>query len=80
MLWSQLALQTFREDNHPLLVRAGYVRDREHTFLGQRTLAKIEAILGAENDRGRALEHCGVKYIQAGDDEGYKARVFSFDW
>ena len=46
MLFSQLALQTFREDNHALLVRAGYVRDREHTLLGQRTLAKIEAILG----------------------------------
>ena len=67
MLFSQLALQTFREDSHALLVRAGYVRDREHTLLGQRALAKIEAILGAEGDRGRALEHCGVKCIQAGD-------------
>jgi hypothetical protein len=54
MLWSQLSLQTFREDNHPLLVRAGYLRDGEFALLGQRSLAKIEAVLSQENDRGRA--------------------------
>jgi prolyl-tRNA synthetase len=68
MLWSNLAIQTLREDNHPLLVRAGYLRGREHLFLGQRTLAKVEAVLSQESDRGRALEHCGVRYLRAGDD------------
>lgn len=68
MLWGQLCLQTFREDNHPLLVRAGYLRDREFTLLGRRALAKIEAVLGQEPGRGRALERCGVSYIHAGDD------------
>ena len=67
MLWSQLALQTFREDNHPLLVRAGYIRDREYTVLGQRSLAKIESALREEQDRGGALARCGVKFVQAGD-------------
>ena len=43
MLWSELAIATLREDNHPLLVRAGYMRGREYLFLGQRTLAKIAA-------------------------------------
>src|SRR6266478_6049438 len=68
MLWSQLAIQTLREENHPLLVRAGYMRGREYLFLGQRALAKIEQILHGERVRGRALESCGVKYLQAGDD------------
>jgi prolyl-tRNA synthetase len=64
MLWTELAIATLREDNHPLLVRAGYMRGREYLFLGQRTLAKITAILHEE----RALERCGVSYIAAGDD------------
>ena len=68
MLWSELAIQTLREDNHPLLVRAGYLRGREYLFLGRRSLAKIEAILHQETDRGRALLRCGVKCVQAGDD------------
>ena len=45
MLWSELAIATLREDNHPLLVRAGYMRGREYLFLGQRTLGKIAALL-----------------------------------
>jgi len=68
MLWSNLAIQTLREGNHPPLVRAGYLRGREHLFLGQRTLAKIESVLSQEPERGRALERCGVKYLRAGDD------------
>jgi prolyl-tRNA synthetase len=68
MLWSNLAIQTLREDNHPLLVRAGYMRGREYLFLGQRVLAKIEEVLRREQDRGQALERCGVKYLPAGDD------------
>jgi prolyl-tRNA synthetase len=68
MLWSELAIQTLREDNHPPLVRAGYVRGREYLFLGQRALAKIEEILRREQDRGQALARCGVNYRQAGGD------------
>jgi prolyl-tRNA synthetase len=49
-------------------VRAGYVRGREYLFLGQRTLAKIAAILREESDRSAALERCGVKFIHAGED------------
>src|SRR5579872_7141670 len=64
MLWSELAIATLREDNHPLLVRAGYMRGREYLFLGQRTLAKITAIPREEH----VLERCGVAYIAAGDD------------
>jgi prolyl-tRNA synthetase len=64
MLWSELAIATLREDNHPLLVRAGYMRGREYLFLGQRTLAKITALLRDD----RALERCGVAYIAAGED------------
>ena len=64
MLWSELAIATLREDNHPLLVRAGYMRGREYLFLGQRTLAKITALLRED----RALERCGLAYIVAGED------------
>lgn len=68
MLWSEAGIATLREENHPLLVRAGYMRGREYVFLGQRTLAKITAILREESDRSVALERCGVKFIRAGDD------------
>jgi prolyl-tRNA synthetase len=68
MIWSEIGIATVREENHPLLVRAGYMRGREYLFLGQRTLAKIAAILHAEGDRSVALERCGVKFIRAGDD------------
>ncbi|MDP8989538.1 MAG: His/Gly/Thr/Pro-type tRNA ligase C-terminal domain-containing protein [Acidobacteriota bacterium] len=64
MLWSELAIATLREDNHPLLVRAGYMRGREYLFLGQRALAKITALLRQDS----ALERCGVACIAAGDD------------
>ena len=64
MLWTELAIATLREDNHPLLVRAGYMRGREYLFLGQRALAKVAAVLREE----RAFECCGVAYIGAGDD------------
>jgi prolyl-tRNA synthetase len=64
MLWSELGIATLREDNHPLLVRAGYMRGREYSFLGQRTLAKITALLREEG----GLAHCGVDYIVADDD------------
>ena len=68
MLWSEIGIATVREDNHPLLVRAAYMRGREYLFLGQRTLAKIAAIMCEESDRSVALERCGVKFTRAGDD------------
>ena len=68
MLWSDIGIATLREDNHPLLVRAAYVRGREYLLLGQRTLAKIAAILREETDRRQALERCGVQCIRAGGD------------
>ena len=68
MLWSEIGIATVREENHPPLVRAGYMRGREYLLLGQRTLAKIAAILREGSDRGVALERCGVKSIRAGDD------------
>ncbi len=68
MLWSEIGIATLREYNHPLLVRAGYMRGREYLFLGQRALAKIEAIQREESDRGLALQRCGVQCIRAGGD------------
>ena len=68
MLWSEIGIATLREENHPLLVRAGYLRGREYLFLGQRALAKIAGILRAEGDRSVALERCGVKSIRAGEN------------
>lgn len=68
MLWSEIGIATVREENHPLLVRAGYMRGRDYLFLGQRALAKISAILREESDRAIALERCGVKFIRAGED------------
>jgi prolyl-tRNA synthetase len=68
MLWSELGIATLREENHPLLVRAGYMRGREYLFLGQRALGKIAAILREESDRSVALDRCGVKSIRAGED------------
>jgi prolyl-tRNA synthetase len=68
MLWTEIGIATLREPQHPLLVRAGYMRGREYLPLGRRTLAKIENILRPQNDRGRALELCGVEYIKADCD------------
>ena len=68
MLWSETGIVTLREENHALLVRAGYMRGRDYLFLGQRTLGKIAAILREENDRSVALERCGVRSIPAGND------------
>jgi len=68
MLWTEIGIATLREPQHPLLVRAGYMRGREYLPLGRRALAKIENILRQENDRGRALELCGVAYIKADCD------------
>ena len=67
MLWSELSIQTLREGNHPLLARAGYLRGNEYLPLGQRSLAKIAAIVREENHFGPALERCGVTFVQAGD-------------
>jgi len=67
MLWSEIGIATVREENHPLLVRAGYMRGREYLFLGQRALAKIAAILREASDRSVALERCGMKFTRAGD-------------
>jgi prolyl-tRNA synthetase len=68
MLWTEIGIATVREENHPLLVRAGYMRGREYLFLGQRALTKIAAVLRDASDRSVALESCGVKSIRAGDD------------
>ena len=68
MLWSEIGIATVREENHPLLVRAGYMRGREYLFLGQRTLQKIAEIVREERDRGIALECCGVQFTRAGDE------------
>ena len=68
MLWSEIGIATVREENHPLLVRAGYLRGREYLFLGQRALAKITVILREEGDRAVVLERCGVKFLRAGED------------
>jgi prolyl-tRNA synthetase len=68
MLWSEIGIATLREDNHPLLVRAGYMLGREYLFLGKRALGKIAEILREESDRSVVLERCGVKSIRAGDD------------
>ncbi len=63
-----MGIATLREPQHPLLMRAGYMRGREYLPLGRRALAKIENILRQQNDRGRALELCGVGYINAEGD------------
>ena len=44
MLWSKLFIPTLRED-HPLLIRAGYMRKHDYLFLGRRVLSKIEAVI-----------------------------------
>ncbi|HEV2200926.1 MAG TPA: YbaK/EbsC family protein [Bryobacteraceae bacterium] len=64
MLWSQLSIQTLREETHPPLVRAGYKRGNEYLFLGRRVLEKIRAL----GDVKAALAECGVPYVRAGAD------------
>ena len=66
MIWSEIAIATLREENHPLLTRAGYRRGTEWSALGRRALDKVEAILRSETDRGHAIALCGVKYLHAG--------------
>lgn len=63
MLWSQLFIQTLREDTHPPLIRAGYKRGNEYLFLGQRTLDKVRAI----GDLARVLDLAGVAYFRTSD-------------
>jgi prolyl-tRNA synthetase len=72
MLWSQLSIQTVREENHPLLVRAAYRRagprsQSEWLALGKCSIDKIERIIAHESNFGRALERCGVVAIPAGE-------------
>ena len=60
MHWSKLFIPTLR-DEHPLLERAGYVRqlssgNYSHLFLGQRSLLKITAIVREEMDSIGAQE------------------------
>jgi prolyl-tRNA synthetase len=62
MLWTEISIQTLREDTHPPLVRAGYKRGSEYLFLGQRAIEKIRAL----GDVEPALAECGVLYTQAG--------------
>jgi prolyl-tRNA synthetase len=44
MLWSKLFIPTLRED-HPLAIRAGYMRKHDYLFLGRRVLSKIETVI-----------------------------------
>src|SRR5689334_10753162 len=66
MRWTDLAIQTLRDEPSEgdrrlrLLVRAGYLSFTKPFFLGQRTLAKITAILDAEGVPG--LASCGLRY------------------
>jgi prolyl-tRNA synthetase len=62
MLWSQIPIQTLREETHPLLIRAGYKRGTEYLFPGRRALEKIRAL----GDLGRVLTDCGIPYVLAG--------------
>jgi prolyl-tRNA synthetase len=64
MLWTEIGIATLREPQHPLLMRAGYMRGREYLPLGLRALARIEKVLGQHDDRGRALELCGVECLK----------------
>ena len=42
MRWTDLAVQTYREPTHPLLVRAGYLGvDRQPTALGRLLLERV---------------------------------------
>lgn len=59
MFWTEIGIQTVREDNHPLLVRAAYKRGSEYLVLGQRALDKIGKL--------GSLERCGIRYTRAGD-------------
>jgi prolyl-tRNA synthetase len=72
MLWTQLDIQTLREDTHPPLVRAGYKRAGQSSipdwlFLGNRSIEKIEKVIREEADFGRALDQCGVRHIRTPD-------------
>ncbi len=44
MLWSKQFIPTLRED-HPLLIRAGYMRKHDYLFLGRRVLSKIVTVV-----------------------------------
>jgi prolyl-tRNA synthetase len=66
MLWTEIGIATLREPQHPLLVRAAYMRGREYLPLGLRALARIEKVLGEHDERGRALELCGVGSLRVG--------------
>ena len=58
MFWSKLFIPTLRENsNRPILERAGYLRQTdggavEYLVLGQRSIAKIQGIVGSERTRG----------------------------
>jgi prolyl-tRNA synthetase len=55
MLWSKLFIPTLRED-HPLLIRAGYMRKHDYLFLGRRALRKIISMVREEFDKAGAQE------------------------
>jgi len=69
MRWTELGIQTLREDTHPPLVRAGYKRagqssEPEWLLLGRRSITKIERIVATESDFGSALDRCGVRFVR----------------
>jgi prolyl-tRNA synthetase len=49
MLWSKLFIPTLRDD-HPLLMKAGYMRKHDYLFLGRRVLRKMVALIRSEFD------------------------------
>src|SRR5579871_4151157 len=55
MLYSKLFIPTLRDD-HPLLIRAGYMRKHDYLFLGRRVLRKIVSLIRDELDSAGGQE------------------------
>jgi prolyl-tRNA synthetase len=47
VLWSKLFIPTLRDD-HPLLIKSGYMRKHDYLFLGRRVLSRIVALIRSE--------------------------------
>lgn len=71
MQWSSLGIQTIREDNHGILVRAGYrtggpASQSAWLPLGTRSLARIQTLASGSGDWGSVLAQCGLPFTRAG--------------
>lgn len=55
MLFSKLFIPTLRDD-HPLLIKAGYMRQRDYLYLGRRVLRKVINLIRNEFDSIGAQE------------------------